>query len=174
MPASSGLSFVSGSAPGSECKNALATPALATVSYRDMSSEEHAQEHERPFNPEQDIFVFGSNEEGNHYAGAAKYAEEHCVAQPGVGAGPTGRSYAIPTMHGMSRLKEEVERFLAYAAQHPEQSFFVTRVGCGLAGYQDNGVAPLFLNAPENCLLPLGWRDLAELRQGLPQSPKIY
>jgi hypothetical protein len=139
-----------------------------------MASEEHTQEHERPFDPEKDIFVFGSNEEGHHYAGAAKYALERCGAEPGVGVGPTGRAYAIPTMHGMSRLKEEVQHFIEYAIQHPEQSFFVTRVGCGLAGYQDNGIAPLFLNAPINCLLPLGWRDLAVLREGLPPSPKIY
>jgi hypothetical protein len=139
-----------------------------------MALDDYAQEHQRPFDPERDVFVFGSNEEGNHYAGAAKFAQERCGAQPGVGTGPTGRAYAIPTMHGMGRLREEVRRFLDYAAEHPEQSFFVTRVGCGLAGYQDNGIAPLFLHAPENCLLPLGWRDLAVLRQGLPQSPKIY
>jgi hypothetical protein len=139
-----------------------------------MASDEHIQEHERPFDPENDIFVFGSNEQGLHYAGAAKYAQEHCGAEPGVGVGPTGRSYAIPTMHGMPRLREEVGRFLDYAAQHPDQSFFVTRVGCGLAGYQDNGIAPLFRHAPQNCLLPLGWRDLALLREGLPPSPKVY
>jgi hypothetical protein len=120
-----------------------------------------AQEHERPFDPGKDIFVFGSNEEGHHYAGAAKYAEEHCGAEWGVGVGPTGRAYAIPTMHGMTRLREEVRRFIEYAASHPKQFFFVTRIGCGIAGYQDNAIAPLFLHAPQNCLLPLGWRDLA-------------
>jgi hypothetical protein len=139
-----------------------------------MAIDEHTQEHERPFNPEHDIFVFGSNEEGNHYAGAARYAQEHCGAEPGVGVGPTGRAYAIPTMHGMSRLREEVARFIDYAKLHPELSFFVTRVGCGLAGYHDAGIAPLFLHAPANCLLPLGWRDIAMLREGLPPSPKVY
>jgi len=139
-----------------------------------MANEEHTQEHERPFNPDQDIFVFGSNEEGRHYAGAAKYAQEHCGAQPGVAAGPTGQAYAIVTMSGLSRLKEEIAKFIEYASQRPQQSFFVTRVGCGLAGYQDNGIAPLFLHAPPNCLLPLGWRDIAMLREGLEPSPKIY
>lgn len=139
-----------------------------------MASEEYAQEHERPFDPETDIFVFGSNEEGRHYAGAAKYAQEFCGAEPGVGVGPTGRSYAIPTVHGFARLKDEVRRFIEYAKEHPHKSFFVTRVGCGIAGYQDNAIAPLFLDAPPNCLLPLGWRDLAQLRQGLPPSPKLY
>jgi hypothetical protein len=139
-----------------------------------MANEEHTQEHECPFDPEKDTFVFGSNEEGRHYAGAAKYAQEHCGAEAGIGVGPTGRAYAIPTMNGWNRLRDEVQRFIEYAGQHPEQSFFVTRVGCGLAGYQDNGMAPLFLHAPENCLLPLGWRDLAMLREGLPPSPKVY
>jgi len=139
-----------------------------------MANEEHTLEHERRFDPEKDIFVFGSNEEGRHYAGAAKYAQDHCGAQPGVGVGPTGQSYAIPTMNGWPRLKAEVARFIEYATQHPERSFFVTRVGCGLAGYQDHGIAPLFLHAPENCLLPLGWRDLAVLRDGLEPSPKVY
>jgi hypothetical protein len=139
-----------------------------------MANEEHTQEHERPFDPEKDIFVFGSNEEGRHYAGAAKYAQENCGAEAGIGVGPTGRAYAIPTMNGLNRLKDEVQKFIDYAKAHPEQSFFVTRVGCGLAGYQDNGMAPLFLHAPENCLLPLGWRDLAMLREGLEPLPKIY
>ena len=139
-----------------------------------MASEESTQEHEKPFDPDKDIFVFGSNEEGHHYAGAARYAVEHCGAEMGVGSGPTGRAYAIPTMHGMTRLRDEVKSFIKYATAHPEQSFFVTRVGCGLAGYQDNGIAPLFKEAPSNCLLPLGWRDLAMLREGLPPSPKVY
>jgi hypothetical protein len=139
-----------------------------------MFSNDYAKEHERLFDPENDIFVFGSNEEGRHYAGAARFAQDHCGAQPGIGVGPTGRSYAIPTMNGLQRLKEEVQRFIEYATNHPEQSFFVTRVGCGIAGYQDNGIAPLFLQAPANCLLPLGWRDLAKLREGLPPEPKLY
>jgi hypothetical protein len=139
-----------------------------------MANEAHTQEHVRPFNPEHDIFVFGSNEEGRHYAGAAKYAQQHCGAQDGVASGPTGKAYAIVTMSGLHRLKEEVAKFIEYASRHPELSFFVTRVGCGLAGYQDNGIAPLFLDAPANCLLPLGWRDLAVLRQGLEPAPKVY
>jgi hypothetical protein len=124
-----------------------------------MANEEHTQEHERPFDPAKDIFVFGSNEEGHHYAGAAKYAQEHCGAQPGVGVGPTGQAYAIVTMSGRSRLKEEVAKFIDYASHHPEQ---------------DNGIAPLFLHAPANCLLPLGWRDIAMLRAGLEPLPKVY
>ena len=139
-----------------------------------MAIEDHTQEHERPFNPEKDIFVFGSNEEGRHYAGAAKFAQDNCGAEAGVGIGPTGRSYAIPTMNGFPKLREEVKCFIEYASERPNQSFFVTRVGCGLAGYQDNAIAPLFIDAPTNCLLPLGWRDLAQLRQGLPPSPKVY
>jgi hypothetical protein len=134
-----------------------------------MMSTAYAREHERPFDPAKDIFVFGSNEEGLHYAGAARFAQVHCGAQPGVGVGPAGRSYAIPTMNGWRRLAEEAARFVDYAAQHPGLPFFVTRIGCGIAGYQDKEIAPLFVGAPENCLLPLGWRDLAKLP---PPSPK--
>ena len=129
-----------------------------------MMTSDYAKEHERSFDSARDIFVFGSNEEGRHYAGAAKFAQDHCGARPGVGVGPTGRSYAIPTMNGWQRLTKEAQRFIEYAMQHPEESFFATRVGCGIAGYQDNEIAPLFVDAPENCLLPLGWRDLVPLR----------
>jgi hypothetical protein len=139
-----------------------------------MALAEHAQEHERPFDPAHDIFVFGSNESGHHGAGAAAYAVRHAGAKMGEGVGPTGNAYAIVTMSGLPRIREEVARFVDYAKVHPELSFFVTRIGCGIAGYQDNAIAPLFKDAPENCLLPLGWRDLAELRAGLEPSPKVY
>ena len=132
------------------------------------------KEHERAYDPAKDIFVFGSNESGQHGAGAAAYAVQHAGAKMGEGVGRTGNAYAIVTMSGLPRLREEVEVFTEYAAAHPELNFFVTRVGCGIAGYQDNAIAPLFKDAPANCLLPLGWRDYAELREGLEPSAKVY
>ena len=139
-----------------------------------MAIQENAQEHARPFDPGHDIFVFGSNEAGHHGAGAAAYAVHHAGAKMGQGVGRTGNAYAIVTMSGLPRIREEVARFVDYAKAHPELSFFVTRIGCGIAGYHDNAIAPLFKDAPQNCLLPLGWRDLAELRAGLEPSPKVY
>lgn len=109
------------------------------------------------------IWVFGSNLAGVHGAGAALVAKMHFEAQTGVGRGPTGRSYAVPTKDErlqtlpFDRVRAEVARFLEYAQAHPELKFYVTRVGCGLAGYQDEKVAPLFKSAPANCSLPVPW-----------------
>lgn len=110
------------------------------------------------------IFVFGSNLKGIHGAGAALYAKERWGAVQGVGEGRTGNSYALPTKHtpwrGMTldEIRPGVERFLSYAKQNPELRFYVTRVGCGLAGYHETDIAPMFEHAPLNCLLPRGWR----------------
>jgi hypothetical protein len=109
------------------------------------------------------IFVFGSNLAGRHGAGAALHAKKHYGAQYGVGVGPTGRAYAIPTKDGrvktlpIFKIGEFVNDFLEYAGNNPNERFFVTRVGCGLAGYKDYQIAPMFINAPPNCELPNEW-----------------
>lgn len=114
------------------------------------------------------VFVFGSNLAGAHGAGAALEAADHFGAEMGVGEGPTGQAYALPTKdeHIETLPPEEiiisVENFLEYAELHPELTFFVTRVGCGLAGLKEEDIAPLFADAPENCILPEGWRHAAE------------
>lgn len=110
------------------------------------------------------IFVFGSNLAGHHGAGAARDALQDWGAAPGVGEGRTGDSYAIPTKDAKIRTLPlfeifwSIKRFIAYAHRHPELDFQVTRIGCGLAGYRDADIAPLFADAPPNCHLPLGWR----------------
>lgn len=115
----------------------------------------------------QPIFVFGSNAAGIHGAGAAQWAREHCGAVWGVGVGRTGQAYAIPTkdLHietlPLPRIRHYVAEFLKYAAAHPELEFQVTRIGCGLAGYTDADIAPMFQGAPANCRLPEGWREIA-------------
>jgi hypothetical protein len=114
------------------------------------------------------IFVFGSNLAGRHGKGAALYARQHHGAQYGVGVGPTGSAYAIPTNDArldtlpLETIAEHVLRFVAYAKRHPELAFQVTRVGCGLAGYSDPQIAPMFSAAPSNCHLPDGWREYKE------------
>jgi len=111
------------------------------------------------------IFVFGSNLAGMHGAGAAAHAARYHGAEKGVGEGRTGSSYAIPTKDSHVRVRSlpaievAVVRFLCYAQDHSELEFDVTRVGCGLAGYRDEAIAPLFRDAPSNCNLPHGWRD---------------
>ena len=47
-----------------------------------------------------------------------------------------------------------------YANEHPALQFNVTRIGCGLAGYKDEQIAPFFKDAPLNCYLPIGWREV--------------
>lgn len=119
------------------------------------------------------IWVFGSNLAGRHGAGAAKVARFEFDAAWGVAEGPTGRAYAIPTKDERLRtlplegIKESVDRFIEYALNHQDQRFFVTRIGCGLAGYHDIQIAPLFGSVPENCSLPGEWRHLIHLS---PQS----
>lgn len=111
---------------------------------------------------ENEIFVFGSNIQGSHGGGAAWYAYKTFGAEWGVGEGLTGRTYALPTMEGVSSLKHAVEHFIACVKQHPELTFLVTAVGCGIAGYTPQEVAPLFKDALalENVYLPQVFVDV--------------
>ena len=109
-----------------------------------------------------EIFVFGSNLAGFHGGGAARIAYERFGAEWGVGVGPTGKCYAIPTMQGgVETIRPYVDEFIRYAEQHPEQTFLVTRIGCGIAGFSDAQIAPLFASARDlqNVVLPKGWRE---------------
>lgn len=111
------------------------------------------------------IFVFGSNEAGRHGKGAALFARQHHGAIYGVGEGRTGNSYAIPTKdynlktRSLEAIRESVERFLDYALNNPKLHFEVTKIGCGLAGYKEHEIVPMFKDAPSNCYLPNNWRD---------------
>lgn len=112
-----------------------------------------------------EVFVFGSNLAGRHGRGAALHARQHYGAQLGVGVGPTGHAYAIPTKSEDLRtltiptIKYYVDEFLGYARMYSHKNFLVTRIGCGLAGYEDKDIAPLFRGAPVNCVLPEEWRS---------------
>ena len=109
------------------------------------------------------IFTFGSNEKGVHGAGAAKFAVQHHGAKMGIAVGLQGTSYAIPTKDGMlntlplAQIKVYVEGFMKFAAQNTGLVFNVTRIGCGLAGYKDQDIAPMFTYAPSNCCFPTEW-----------------
>lgn len=112
-----------------------------------------------------EIFVFGSNLAGRHGKGAALFARRYFGARLGVGEGPTGMAYAIPTKDSRLRprslddIAKSVDRFIRYAMEHRGLRFTVTRIGCGLAGFRDDQIAPLFHDAPSNCDLPNGWRE---------------
>ena len=105
---------------------------------------------------ENEIFVFGSNIQGMHGGGAAWYAHNNFGAEWGVGEGLTGRTYALPTMEGEASMTHAVQKFTECARQHPELTFLVTAVGCGIAGYSPSEVAPLFKEAEalNNVFLP--------------------
>ncbi|PWL59598.1 MAG: hypothetical protein DBY35_09885 [Bacteroidales bacterium] len=107
---------------------------------------------------EQDeIFVFGSNLAGIHAGGAARVAYERFGAIMGQGVGIQGQSYAIPTMHGgVEEIKPYVDEFIALAREWDQNTFYVTRIGCGIAGFTDEEIAPLFADAVElyNVRLP--------------------
>lgn len=107
-----------------------------------------------------EIFVFGSNLEGKHLGGAAKAAHNRFGTQWGVGVGLTGQTYAIPTMQGgIETIKPYVDQFIEYAKEHQEKKFLVTRIGCGIAGFKDEEIAPLFKKATslKNVYLPISF-----------------
>lgn len=105
----------------------------------------------------QEIFVFGSNLQGMHGGGAVRVAVSKFGAIMGQGVGIQGQSYAIPTMQGgVETIQPYVDEFIEFAKAHSEYKFLVTRIGCGIAGFTDSEVAPLFKEAltVENIYLP--------------------
>ena len=111
-----------------------------------------------------EIFVFGSNLQGMHMGGAARFAHDKLGAEWGVGVGPTGHCYAIPTMQGpVDSIKPYVDDFIKYAIVHPTLTFFVTEIGCGIAGFTPQQIAPLFAAAIDHsniCLPQRFWEVL--------------
>lgn len=104
-----------------------------------------------------EIFVFGSNLAGHHMGGAARIANLKFGAEWGVGIGMTGQTYAIPTMQGgVETIKPYIDDFIEFAKVHYNLNFLVTRIGCGIAGFKDEQIAPLFKEAAsvKNIFLP--------------------
>ena len=130
--------------------------------------------YNREFTPEwitqlesNEVFVFGSNLAGCHAGGAARVACQRFGAVWGQGVGLQGQSYAIPTMQGgVETIAPYVDEFIEFAKSHPDMTFLVTPIGCGIAGFTPRELAPLFVRAVdvENILLPKSFVDV--LRQG--------
>ncbi len=126
------------------------------------------------------VFVFGSNVAGLHGGGAAWYAKNKLGAEWGVGEGLTGQTYALPTCYvpgepvTFDELIVYVANFLEVARAHTELTFFVSAVGCGIAGFEESEVGPLFKDAPANCDLPPGWRDPLLCKRVLEFGPYEY
>ena len=110
------------------------------------------------------IFVFGSNLAGLHGLGAALVAKHMYGAEQGTGQGLTGSAYAIPTKDRWLRsrtlyeIKRSIGEFVRFTHEHPNLKFFVTRVGCGLAGYHDADISVMFRGANTNCSFAKQWR----------------
>ena len=119
-----------------------------------------------------DIFVFGSNLAGRHGSGSARAAMDHFGAEYGVSDGITGHSYGIPTcdtnIHPLPLkfIKVCVDELIHYAAIHREVTFFVTRIGCGIAGFDDKEIASLFnvavIHNFDNFDFPEEWKPFLE------------
>lgn len=124
---------------------------------------------------ENEIFVFGSNLDGEHWGGAARLAYDKFGALWGVGSGVSGKTYAIPTLARpasttagelqklhLAEIECFVETFFIFASYHPHLKFLVTKIGCGIAGFTIPEIATLFMfnnegykrNIPENVILP--------------------
>ena len=126
----------------------------------------------REFTPERiselkpnEIFVFGSNLAGAHGGGAARLAYDRFGAIWGQGVGLQGQSYGIPTMQGsVETIKPYVNEFIRFAKAHPEMKFLVTKIGCGIAGFSVDEIAPLFYHAIDckNIILPKEFDDIVQ------------
>ena len=111
------------------------------------------------------IFVFGSNLAGRHGKGAALIALKQHGAIYGNGEGRQGNAYAIPTKGNQlqvlthNSIANRINVFKRYALQHYNEEFQVTRIGCGLAGFTDSEIAPMFKGSPPNCMFDTKWRE---------------
>ncbi len=121
-----------------------------------------------------EIFVFGSNVDGIHGAGAARDAREKFGAQYGIAEGLTGQCYAIPTVdfklkrygkrYPLSKVGDSILRFIAYCRSHEELTFLLTPIGCGLAGFTEHEIVGIFSEhiseIPENIIFPKSFLDI--------------
>lgn len=109
-----------------------------------------------------DIFVFGSNLAGHHAGGSARIAFNNFGAEWGKGVGLAGNTYAIPTMQGgIETIRPYVDDFIEFARKNPDLTFYVTKIGCGIAGFSVEEIAPLFRDAISlhNIVLPKEFFD---------------
>lgn len=104
-----------------------------------------------------EVFCFGSNAIGAHAGGAARIAKELFGAVEGVGQGMVGQSFAIDTMGRDERIKEGAAMLRDTALRLPALTFYLTKVGCGIAGRDEAEVKKYFSDMPDNVVKPEGW-----------------
>lgn len=118
--------------------------------------------------PENTVFVFGSNMAGQHTHGAARIAAQHFGAVKGVGRGWAGQSFAIPTLNEhqqqmpLSQIAHYIHDFKIYAQNHSKMTYFLTALGCGIAGYKVSEIAPLFRGMSSNIIFPESFKPYIE------------
>jgi hypothetical protein len=128
--------------------------------------------------PPDTVFVFGSNMAGKHHGGAAAIAVSHFGALLGVGRGWSGQSFAIPTMNEhlqqmpLSQIQHYVDDFKLYTKNHPKTKYFLTAIGCGIAGYTTEEIAPMFKGISRNVIFPASFRPFVE--KALPKLNQVF
>ena len=124
------------------------------------------------------IFVFGSNPEGRHGAGAAKVAVDKFGAKYRQGEGLQGNAYALPTKdlrvtenNGRRSIKpeqivESIKKMYDVARQHPDKQFKVAYTNglnqATLNGYTGREMIKIFKDAgpiPSNVVFSKVWTD---------------
>lgn len=109
-----------------------------------------------------EVFVFGSNGIGSHAGGTAKIAHEKFGYPMGVSTGIVGQAYGIDTMGRKDKMLEDIEQLITTAKALPAITFYLTKVGCGIAGYDISEIAPLFKNPPKNMKVPKEFHEFNE------------
>lgn len=128
--------------------------------------------------PEDTVFVFGSNMAGQHTHGAARIAQQYFGAMKNVGRGWAGQSFAIPTLNEhlqrvpLSQIEHYIDDFKIYVKHHPKIKYFITALGCGIAGYKVSEIAPLFKGIHDNVILPESFKPYTE-PNALSQFPDL-
>jgi hypothetical protein len=131
-----------------------------------MTKYRYHKDHTEPQNGE--VFVFGSNLAGIHGAGAARLAEQKYGAVRGQGEGEMGNSYGIATKDykittmPLQSIDCGIYSFIVHAKHNQDKVFFMTRIGCVLAGYKDSDIAPMFKGCPDNVIFPEEWKEFLE------------
>lgn len=116
------------------------------------------------------VFVFGSNEAGRHGAGAAKFAREYIGYPYYEYDGQIGNAYGIPTKDAwigtlpIEAISKYVLKFLNHVHNNQQYVYYLTPIGCGLAGYKHEDIAPLFIQGLQlpNLMMPDEWRVIYE------------
>lgn len=113
---------------------------------------------------ENEIIVFGSNLNGNHAGGLAYQCANQWNAVDGIGEGITGQCYAFPTLDKKMKkvseksLIESKDKLYKYALENPTKTFYLTKVGCGIAGFKEDFMKEIFKGEkPDNIIMPAGW-----------------